>query len=227
MTKQLTKLTEAVFSMPECPTWARYAAVDIEGTAYWYATKPTLDTQGWCNISEHFAAKRIPLRYARSDWRHSLIERPAEEQPTKLTKLTESVFSMPECPTWAQYAAVDSDGVVTVFDNVPHATVTLAKSTTWVPLSIPCQLQVLHGVLCDPAHCRDSLVHRNEDATVATAEQLYEELRILMSDIELGSRSCCSSISMYKMEMSIINRNIRKCKQLVSKLRQLTEGEKR
>lgn len=149
------------------------------------------------------------------------------KQPTKLTKLTEAVFSMPECPTWAQYAAVDSDGVVTVFDNVPHATVTLAKSTTWVPLSIPCQLQVLHSVTCDPTHCRDSLVHRNEDATAATAEELYEELRILMSDIELGSRSYCDNISMYKMEMSIINRNIRKCKQLVSKLRQLTEGEKR
>lgn len=143
----------------------------------------------------------------------------------QLTKLTEAVFSMPECPEWAQYAAVDSDGVVTVFDGVPHATVTLAKSTTWVPLVLPCKSQVLHSVTCDPTDCRSSLVHRKEDATIATAEELYNELRILMSDIDLGSRSCCSSISMYKMEMTNINRNIRKCKQLVSKLRQLTEGE--
>ena len=142
----------------------------------------------------------------------------------QLTKLTEAVFSMPECPTWAKYATVDSDGVITVFDGVPHATATLAKSTTWVPLVLPCKVQVLHGVTCDPTHCRSSLISR-EDAPPATAEQLYEELRILMSDIDLGSRPCCSSISMYKMEMQNINRNIRKCKQLVSKLRQLTEGE--
>lgn len=142
----------------------------------------------------------------------------------QLTKLTEAVFSMPECPEWAQYAAVDSDGVVTVFDGVPHATVTLDKSTTWVPLEIPCMFQTLPGVLCDPTHCRSSMISR-KDATPVTTEQLYKELRILMSDIDLGSRSCCSSISMYKMEMQNINRNIRKCKQLVSKLRQLTEGE--
>lgn len=145
----------------------------------------------------------------------------------QLTKLTEAVFSMAECPEWARYAAVDCDGAVVVFDSVPHATVTPHKDLLWVPLVVPCKSQVLHSVTCDPTHCRDSLVHRNEDATAVTAEELYEELRILMSDIELGSRSCCSSISMYKMEMSIINRNIRKCKQLVSKLRQLTEGEKR
>ena len=144
----------------------------------------------------------------------------------QLIKLTEAVFSMEECPEWAQYAAVDCDGAVVVFDNVPHATVTLAKSTTWVHLVVPCKSQVLHSVTCDPTYCRSSLVRR-KDAPPATAEELYNELRILMSDIELGSRSCCSSISMYKMEMQNINRNIRKCKQLVSKLRQLTEGEQR
>lgn len=145
----------------------------------------------------------------------------------QLTKLTDEVFSMPECPDWAQYAAVDCDGAVVVFDNVPHATVTPHKDTIWVPLVIPCKSQVLHSVTCDPTHCRDSLVHRTEDVTIATAEELYKELRILMSDIDLGSRSYCDSISMYKMEMENINRNIRKCKQLVSKLQQLTEGEKR
>lgn len=143
----------------------------------------------------------------------------------QLTKLTEAVFSMPECPEWAQYAAVDSDGAVVVFANVPHATVTPHKDTIWVPLVIPSQSMVLHSVTCDPAYCRSSLVSRKEDATIATAEELYKELRILMSDIELGSRSCCSSFSMYQMEMKNINRNIRKCKQLVSKLQQLEEGE--
>lgn len=142
----------------------------------------------------------------------------------QLTKLTEAVFSMPECPAWAQYAAVDSDGVIMVFDGVPHATVTLQKNTSWVPLVLPCKVQALHGVICNPAYCRNSLVAR-EDYSIVSAADLYEELRILMSDIDLGSRSCCSSISMYKMEMQNINRNIRKCKQVVAKLKQLTEGE--
>ena len=226
MTKQLTKLTEAVFAMPECPTWAQFAAVDADGVAYWYDTAPELDTPAWRNISKHFAAKRIPLRYDRSDWQHSLVKRPVEDQPTKLTKLTEAVFSMPDCPTWAKYATVDSDGVVTVFDSVPHPTMARNKDTAWLPLVFPCMFQTLKDVLCDPTDCRNSVVRR-KDAIPITTKELYKELRILMSDIELGSRSCCSSISMYKMEMQNINRNIRKCKQLVSKLQQLTEGEQR
>lgn len=120
--EQLPKLTTAVFSFGDCPNWAHYAAVDAEGVAYWYAAKPKLDPQAWCNVSENFHAKQItlaniPIRYDRANWRNSLIERPAEEQPAKLTQ---DVFSMSECPEWAQYAAVDSDGVAYWYEDKPE-----------------------------------------------------------------------------------------------------------
>lgn len=35
------KLTQEVFSRPDCPKWAKWAAVDSDGTAYWYEEKPT------------------------------------------------------------------------------------------------------------------------------------------------------------------------------------------
>lgn len=110
--EQLPKLTADVFAMEECPDWAQYAAVDAEGIAYWYAAKPKLDPQAWCNASEHFVARQItleniPIRYDRANWRNSLIERPVEQ---RLPRLTVDVFCREECPEWAEYAAVDADG---------------------------------------------------------------------------------------------------------------------
>lgn len=35
-------LTKEVFSRPDCPKWAKYAAVDFNGTAFWYEEKPNL-----------------------------------------------------------------------------------------------------------------------------------------------------------------------------------------
>lgn len=33
----MKKLTQAVFSLPECPLWAKSATVDIDGTACYFA----------------------------------------------------------------------------------------------------------------------------------------------------------------------------------------------
>lgn len=117
----LPKITDAVFRLSECPEWAQYAAVDADGSAYWYAAKPDLGSQAWCNISKHFVARRItlanmPIRYDKTNWKNSLIERPAEQR----TKLTHEVFSMDECPEWAQFAAVDADGVAYWYDTKPE-----------------------------------------------------------------------------------------------------------
>lgn len=34
-------LTNEVFQRDDCPKWAKWAAVDSDGTAYWYEEKPT------------------------------------------------------------------------------------------------------------------------------------------------------------------------------------------
>lgn len=36
------KLTQEVFTRPDCPKWAKYAAVDFNGTAFWFEEKPNL-----------------------------------------------------------------------------------------------------------------------------------------------------------------------------------------
>ena len=128
--EQLPKLTVDVFSMEECPEWAQYAAVDADGAAYWYAAKPDLGSQAWCNISKPFVARRITLanmsiRYDKSNWRNSLIERPAAQR----TKLTREVFSMEECPEWAQYAAVDAGGLAYWYEDKPERLIVEWRNT--------------------------------------------------------------------------------------------------
>lgn len=115
--EQLPKLTADVFAMEECPEWARYAAVDTNGTAYWYDGKPEIKRVcgGWVNPNGQNALL-IGSRYDASDWRSSLIERPAA---TQRPKLTAEVFSMKECPEWAEYAAVDADGNAYWYDGKP------------------------------------------------------------------------------------------------------------
>lgn len=86
------KLTANIFNRPDCPEWAQWAAVDASGDAYAYENKPKHDgLLGWgfcdgrsCRLGD----------FDRSDWRHSLIQRPIKELP----KLTQTAFHSPDCP---------------------------------------------------------------------------------------------------------------------------------
>jgi hypothetical protein len=76
---ELPKLTAKVFNRPDCPAWAQYAAVDINGIACFYDKKPKCDNiQLWLSgeNGEHFMVIRRK-KYDASDWQNSLIERPA------------------------------------------------------------------------------------------------------------------------------------------------------
>ena len=69
-------LTEKVFHLEECPDWAQYAAVDEDGTAYFYMCPPSPSVHGYRSAS---ACIRIDTGYSlfdATDWQHSLIERP-------------------------------------------------------------------------------------------------------------------------------------------------------
>ena len=72
---QLPKLTVAVFDHPDCPEWAKYAAIDKDGEGFYYEDKPECygETAAWfCRCKRSFIIKGV---YDASDWRHSLIER--------------------------------------------------------------------------------------------------------------------------------------------------------
>lgn len=80
---QLPKLTAEVFNRPDCPEWARYAAVNADGLVRVFLNKPShqyrmywYDPDSWWERGLH------SVKYDASDWQHSLIERPGKE--TKL-----------------------------------------------------------------------------------------------------------------------------------------------
>lgn len=72
----LPKLTVEVFGRPDCPKWAKFAAVDRGGKAFWFASPPARSNEAWLQLTY----KRISGDlFDSSDWQNSLIERPVKE----------------------------------------------------------------------------------------------------------------------------------------------------
>ena len=75
--KKKFALVPVVFSLPECPSDANWAAVDADGSAYWFVDKPVISGNRWVRRQTGCAAKCIlPEAFDATDWQHSLIERP-------------------------------------------------------------------------------------------------------------------------------------------------------
>ena len=100
----LPKLTTEVFSRPDCPEWAQYAAVNKNGNGFYYRNKPKKKENKKWSLFGVGDYQYIGI-FDATDWHKILIERPA-----KLQKLTTEVFDRPDCPEWARYAVVDDDG---------------------------------------------------------------------------------------------------------------------
>lgn len=70
-------LNEKVFQLDDCPDWAQYAAVDEDGEAYWYSSKPETVESSW--IGDTYSPVVMVDGKANvfdpTDWQHSLIER--------------------------------------------------------------------------------------------------------------------------------------------------------
>ena len=73
---QLPKLTAEVFDRPDCPEWAKYAAVDSNGDTYYFEQEPYIDAGQW--KSENIKWQYIYCTFDPTDWQNSLIERPAK-----------------------------------------------------------------------------------------------------------------------------------------------------
>jgi hypothetical protein len=72
---QLPKLTEEVFNRPDCPEWAKYAAVDNDGTAVFFKSLPKKSVFGdWWQ--RYGVVHEFGYHYDASDWKNSLIKRP-------------------------------------------------------------------------------------------------------------------------------------------------------
>ena len=72
-------LDEKVFELDECPEWAQYAAVDKDGKAYWYESKPERVLSDWVDFNGRIYLIQDgdnAFIFDATDWKHSLIERP-------------------------------------------------------------------------------------------------------------------------------------------------------
>lgn len=89
-TPQKTKfgLAPVVFSLPQCPSDANWAAVDADGSAYWFVDKPVISGNRWVRRQTGCAAKCIlPEAFDATDWQHSLIKRPEKVREVTMADL--------------------------------------------------------------------------------------------------------------------------------------------
>lgn len=79
----LPKLTAEVFDRPDCPEWARYAALGGGGVLTFYEDKPMMSKdeypKRWINYDRWYPVEGT--KFDASDWKNSLIERPAKPLP--------------------------------------------------------------------------------------------------------------------------------------------------
>lgn len=79
---ELPKLTIEVFNREDCPSWAKYAAVDSDGMAYYYSDLPNIGIMCWKSAINGRGALELrdekdnSIIFDSSDWKNSLIERP-------------------------------------------------------------------------------------------------------------------------------------------------------
>ena len=94
--KKRPKLTVEIFDREYCPDWAKWAAVDADGDAYFYEKEPVLSMDaGYHTFYENSDFLSIPGIYDNTDWEYSLIKRPERREENKMKVI-----------------ALDMDGVV-------------------------------------------------------------------------------------------------------------------
>lgn len=88
------KLTQEVFTRTDCPAWAKWAAVDFNGTAYFFEAKPecNLESREWFTSIMGYRFTELPGYFDSTDWKDSVIKRPETnlewlcEHPEELAK---------------------------------------------------------------------------------------------------------------------------------------------
>lgn len=81
----LPKLTAEVFDRPDCPVWAKYAAVDECGSVRLFSDAPWLGASCW-NWSHGEVTQLFGVKFDASDWQNSRIKRSTKAAFDKLLK---------------------------------------------------------------------------------------------------------------------------------------------
>lgn len=87
----------------------RYFAVDENGIGHVFTWEPRVSGHGWCSAGHSMCIGK----FNPEGWQNSLIIRLFNE-------LDESWFNRDDCPTWAKYAFIGSDGFAIVSTDAPY-----------------------------------------------------------------------------------------------------------
>jgi hypothetical protein len=139
---QLPKLTAEVFDRPDCPAWARYAAVHANGIAFFYENEPSFGVgklKGtWYVDDGEFCRVDTTLYFDPSDWQNSLIERPAKLpdwcKPGEWVYLSNAKYYKIEKVD--SYGIILADGTVIKTDDI-HAEAVSARLRPYNAEEVP------------------------------------------------------------------------------------------
>lgn len=81
---ELPKLTTNIFDAPDCPEWAKWAAVDADGRGFVYRANPVMGRYGWHITKGGFQAGTHIGDYDPTDWQSSLTKRPEAKSENAL-----------------------------------------------------------------------------------------------------------------------------------------------
>lgn len=106
---KLPKLTAEVFDRPDCPSWAKFAAIDANGDAWWFEGKPIIsdDREYWIG---RLSRRNIEGIFDSSDWKNSLIERTVKL--TDWIKVGAWVWNI-DCEVYGKIEKIE-DGMVVI-----------------------------------------------------------------------------------------------------------------
>lgn len=131
---QLPGLAPEVFNRPDCPEWAKWAAVNSKGTLIFFGNKPTFEGEDYgCWSCSGYMYKHIKdFIFDASDWQNSLIERPSKDLPC-WCKVGELVYYIP----FAEYCKIEQmdSGFMLRFTN---------GDSTAIPAQDACNLALAH-----------------------------------------------------------------------------------
>lgn len=128
----LQKLTVEIFNHPDCPEWAKYAAVDIDGVTCVYQDKPHIKGSEWVAQYHGINWCVIPGRSDASDWKNSLIERPKKVKLPDWCKV-DSLGYDTSCKRYFNVIYIGSNDIdIAYLDNGDGATRCYRETKSWV-----------------------------------------------------------------------------------------------
>lgn len=187
----LPKLTEEVFNRPDCPEWAKYAAVDECGSVRLFSDAPWLGASCW-SWSKGEVSQLFGVKFDASDWQKSRIKRPKKNTLPDWCKVGEWVWSI----AFNTYFKVDKvDGLFiygTDFSGGEYCvTIEHVRQARPRPYNAKEMRGMVGKVLNNPCSSRLVTAYRESDCIkILTSIGWYTADDLMTSDYTIDGKPC-------------------------------------